>query len=134
VKFIPILQREFEFRGPFLSLNIEGIKAYITERDAFVNRFIDVSKREANSVVEIPYFCLGLISKRFAPFSRKRNTFLALVTQDILDIYKKIKLYVEPQSNVKPIVINDLKGIGKSFSMAVTSKHEWIIMIQYVDE
>jgi len=124
VDFIPIIEGEFEFRGPFSFLNIEGIKAYITERDAFVNRFIDTSKREANSVVEIPYFCLSVISKRFALFSRKRNTFLALVTQDILDIYKKIKLYVEPQSNVEPIVINDLRGIGKSFSMAVTSKYE----------
>jgi len=121
VNFIPIIEREFEFRGPFSSLNVEEIKAYIMERDVFVNRFIDASKREANSIIEIPYFCLGLVSKRFSFFGDERATFLALVTQDILDIYEKIKLHVKSRFNLKPIVVNDLRGIGKSFSMAVTS-------------
>jgi len=122
VDFIPTLEREFEFHSPFSSLNIEGIKSYVSRRDAFVNRFISVSERKANSIIEIPRFCLGLVSDRFSFFSPKRRTFLALVTQDILDIYEKIKSHIELESTLEPIVINDLRGIGKSFSMAVTSK------------
>jgi len=48
---------------------------------------------------------------------------LALITQDILDIDEKIKFHVESWFSLKPIVIHDLRGIGKSF-VSFTLSHK----------
>jgi len=124
VDFVPVLKEGFEFCGPFVSMDIEKIKAHVKERDAFVDRFIDASKRKPNSIVEIPYFCIGPIYNQFTFFSRERSTFLGLVTQEILNIYKKIKAYAKIRCNHKPFLMDSLKGIGKSFCMAIISMEE----------